>query len=532
MITSAVPVVYAGRTLTIRGVNFDPLHQTCSCSLGEHFVEFCRILSVDTIVVAVAAASVPGFHAVILNFSNPNMHVMPLNSSHVQIMASPKIDSISPLTPDRAYRGSTVTVNGMSFAPRYQTCTVTLCGVAASRCTVMSTVAIEFVVDPSTEEGLCSAALQLQEPEFTLYVSIEVVMFPAINRTIQLPTRAYFGSLLKLHFNRLFSPPFLCFFAADCFPCVEFSESSATFKLPASESLFLTSNVSVVIRNPAVYIGTLSEVFQLSKGPRILTISSPEILPHPPSSFFIFGVDVWPPCKAKLAEGMRDIFNLAVINSTTISASWAVDPLLYLSQQHTESTLLLCYGCESSDVWCNSQALPGVFIFDLKLDDEDNVLIGIDMFDTQLHKASSVRPYSLHISPSAVVNVSAGDDVHFLVELLNSNDSIVVDESLLSHSAVFVTSSTVNDTKSFSAFYDGLSCKYNTKHTNSGAVSLQFEDLSLGGVSATYYRHEEFLLPVASGIQNSFWIGSRNSIFPRAHSFRMMWFFRGELNGG
>jgi len=34
IITSAAPVVYAGSTLTIRGVNFDPLHQTCSCSLG------------------------------------------------------------------------------------------------------------------------------------------------------------------------------------------------------------------------------------------------------------------------------------------------------------------------------------------------------------------------------------------------------------------------------------------------------------------------------------------------------------------
>ena len=525
-------VAYAGNTVSIRGVNFIPYYQTCEAGVCGVRGESCSVASNDTVVFTVGRSTAPGNCGVYVAFSNPQISKTSANVNVLQIMGIPSVDVTYPFNPKRAYPGSTVTMNGLSFLPLSQTCGAVVCGVVATRCSVLSSTMIEFVVNATTGNTSCPVTVQLQSPAFVLASSLQIVSFPTVNTT-SLPTRAYFGSMIKFPFVQLFTSPFLCFSVSTCFSCLEFSEGSATFLLPTSDNMTNASQaVSVVIRNPYVMIRLISNNFTLSAGPQIYSIAS--ALPQLQSAFAIFGVSFWGPCRINAVKGTSDIIEVTVINSTTLSATWLVDPSVLSTQQTEIPAVLSCYACNSSDIWCVPGGPAGVFFFELELNAESNILTS-RRFSTsplQFQHVYFVRPYFIKLGTAAPAAVIAGDNADFVLELLDSSNKSVSDASVLSSSAIFVSKVGANGTAPGSAFYEGARSKFKLKQLIADNISLYFQDLVLGGILATYYRDSMFLASYASGVQQNPWLGAPSNIVPQTNSFRWTWFIKATVNGG
>jgi hypothetical protein len=423
-------------------------------------------------------------------------------------------------------------MNGVSFLPSSQTCSVIVCGVVASSCIVRSSTAIEFTVNATTAIAACAVTLQLQTPAFVLVTSLQVVSFPTINTT-SLPTRAYFGSLFKLPFVRLFTAPYLCFSVSVCFSSVEFSEVNAIFAVPTSDNMTNASqSVSVVIKNPYAIIGLISNNFILSAGPQLRSITS--ALPQLQSLFFIDGVNFWGPCQIKQANGISDILGITVVNSTKLSATWLVDPSVLSKQQIAIPAVLTCDSCNSSDVWCVPGGPAGAFFFEFELNADDNVLSSRSSATTplQLQHMSFVRPYLIKIGASSANDATAGADSPFVLQLTDLKNISVSDVSVLSSSALIVTKVGVKGKALGSVFYEGFVSKYKLKHVIAENISLYFQDVGLGGVLATYYRDNMFSASHASGVQKDPWLGAPSNIVPQTSSFRWTWFIKATATGG
>jgi hypothetical protein len=447
----------------------------------------------------------------------------------LQIIGGAFVDSATPFHLKEAYPGSTVTMSGVSFWPSTQTCTVLVCNGTSTACRVLSATTIEFDINSTIAGGECPVTVRLQVPDFVIQSSIRISAFPSVNST-SVPSRAYFGSLLSLQFNRLFTAPFLCFSEVLCVLSDKFNETSASFRLPSSGNTTFVTSLTVRIRNPDYQIALLNPSFLMAKGPQIRRIEFP--VPHTQSEFLIHGVSFWEPCLVKEANGTRELLQISTINSTVMSAAWRVDPTAVRNSQMTISAMLSCSSCGVNETWCNREEPSGIFFFSLVFDDENNAVLGSSLSTTfQLQRASYARPYSIKIDTSFPVRVTAGDTRTFNVELVDQSNNTLSEAAVLTASALLVTKVGMNGTENKAAFYQGSHAVYNLKHLKAENVSLIFQDAALGGILATYYRDARFVDAFASGVQSDPWLRPSSNVALQMNSFRWEWLLRPSLSG-
>ncbi len=194
--------------------------------------------------------------------------------------------------------------------------------------------------------------------------------------------------------------------------------------------------------------------------------------------------------------------------------------------------MMACSSCDVTHPWCHQESPAALFLFTLEKQDDGNFRLSDDADALQLRHVSFARPQSIQMSLSSPIHVTAGSDVNVAVELADAGNRSVLDTAVLSASVLFVTKIGNDGSESRSAFYEGSSALYNLKHFKAEKVLLHFENLSLGGVLATYYRDATFTSPFASGVQEKPSLGAATNIIPYANSFRWKWFMRASLNGG
>jgi hypothetical protein len=526
-IVSMVPSIsYAGSTVTVRGLNFIPGHQNCIPYVCGQTGESCLVASNDSVTFRLDKLFAPGSCIVEIVFSNPKINKTSAKENKLQVLIWPSVDSSRPFEPLRAYPGSKVTMNGVSFVPSSQTCNALVCGVAAASCKVLSTVAIEFVVSSASPQGSCPVSVQFDNPSFTIQTSLNVASFPTVNVTA-LPSRTYFGSSLKVYFNELFTEPFLCLADTICLAPDIFSETSAIFKMPPSDNSSLTSRITFRIKNPDLLIGSVS--LTALKGPQIFRIDSSP--PQPQSTFMIYGRDFLPPCRIKPADGTTELASNTVVNSTSLLATWLDSAIALWSQQSTISALIACYACNASDLWCVPEGPPAISFFSMELNDA-GVSVSGSASTLQLQPVSNARPFSISIGLSSPVDVVAGDEGVYVAQLLDSANRSVSDVAALSTTAVFVQKSGMNATEFGLAVQEGLSFVYKLKHFKAEIVTLHFQGLGLGGILATYYRDDMQSQPFLSGIQESLWLRASSHVVLHTNSFHWAWYIKASVSGG
>jgi hypothetical protein len=168
-----------------------------------------------------------------------------------------------------------------------------------------------------------------------------------------------------------------------------------------------------------------------------------------------------------------------------MSATWLYSALELWNQQRTIAAALTCHSCQTSDSWCIPDGPPAVLLFDLDLNNAGMVEMS-SLPAVKLQHVANARPFSISVSALSPVSIVAGSDGMFVLRLVSSTkNKSVSDADVLAESAVFVTKVGSNSSESSSAYQDGFSFIYNLQHFKAENVTLQFQDLSLGGILAT-----------------------------------------------